>query len=390
MRKSYPNDKEMLFGLGDAEFHSANYDSAIVHFQRVLDIDAEFDRALQHLTWAYYYTDQYEEAEASAKRWVDATGTVEAYVYLATAQMANDKDEAAMRTLERAEEVDPEHSALRRQRAEFFLMGGEPKRAVSELQAVMESDTGMGSFLAGRVLAQSVYPHLGRFADAVELYRTVEELAASGTIDSSIMAQTQLGMAELHYWIYEDTAAARELLEEALALPDHYKKEMFWRSVAGVYVLLGEESRAEEILDSKIGEMPELQEQWYAVFRHSMAGRCDEAIAVIDSAIGANEVKRQGGVLYVLGRCLSHAGRYRELIEYVEPLLERQKLRFSTAFLRAPSYILLAEAHEKTGDPEVAIEYYERALAIWKDGDEVPMKVRAQSRLEALKSARSM
>lgn len=135
MRRHYPDDKEMLFGLGDAEFHSGSTDSAIVHFQAALAIDPVMERALQHLTWAYQRKGLDAEALASAKRWVDATHSIEAYEVLAACYTRAGNPTDALAALEVARERAPRNPIVPIRMAGILFMQRKIDEALEQADA---------------------------------------------------------------------------------------------------------------------------------------------------------------------------------------------------------------------------------------------------------------
>lgn len=392
MRALYPEDKEMLFGLGDSEFHSMNYDSALVHFKQVLEIDPEFDRALQHLTWTYMRKDRFDDAAAMAKRWVDVAGTAEAYDYLAITQYMTKDVDGAFATLEHALELHPDDFMIRQSRALLDLSVGKPDEAISRLQTVMETDTSSSARIyAVRTLVEHVYPYLGRFRDAERLYEGVGDLVARGEVDSTSYLMTCLTRAGLEYWRHGNMKKGLAIAEKTLDFPDHLKNDSYWKNLAAVYILAGQEDRAVEIFDTRVHDMLDGERDLYEVFRHSIAGRCDDAVALADTALGELELERAPRILYALGRCLVAAGRYDEAIARLEPLTARIRILLGGASVTAPVYICLGEAYEGVGEAGKAVDSYEKALAIWKDADEgLPLRVEASERLAALRAARNL
>jgi tetratricopeptide (TPR) repeat protein/tRNA A-37 threonylcarbamoyl transferase component Bud32 len=392
MRARYPNDKEMLFGLGDAEFHSLNYDSAIVHFERVLEIDPDFDRALQHLTWAFYRTDRFPEAVEVARNWVQRNGSAEAYTQLAAALLMTGEEEEAFATFSEAREREPENFMVQQQLAEFYLSTGRTDLAVADMEAIMTGDSATHeSFYAGRVLANQLYPYQGRFHDSNRLLENVGELAAAGVVDSAFVGLSLLTRASTAWWVYEDETTCRELLEQSEALPDKLHTNSYWKSRAVVAMMLGDEDRAREIIDTKVGKLHPIEKSIYAVLSNAFAGRCDRAIAIADSELVDRAFRRNSGVLMSIGRCLLATERYQDVIDQLTPLVSDRRVTLSSAEAIAPCHIMLGRAYEGVGKPDDAVAHYRRALEIWKDGDEdVPMRRRAQERLDALTAARSM
>jgi serine/threonine protein kinase/Tfp pilus assembly protein PilF len=63
MQKVYPNDKEMLFNIGDWSAHSSQNDIAIQYFKKVLELDPAHIRSLEHLVSVYENQKKYEKAD---------------------------------------------------------------------------------------------------------------------------------------------------------------------------------------------------------------------------------------------------------------------------------------------------------------------------------------
>jgi tetratricopeptide (TPR) repeat protein/TolB-like protein len=394
MSERYPTDKEMLFGLGDSEFHSSNYDSAAVHFERVLDLDPTFDRALQHLTWTYMRTDQMDRAEKMAQKWVDVTHTVEAYSNLATIQFLEEKSDAAMASLKKAQELNPKSYNVRQLQAALNVSAGRPDRAVAELKAMIDSDEPAHvKGYAVQSLAESVYPYMGRFQDAHDLLAHAGEQALSENGDTTSFLLTRLGEASLQYWAHEDTVGSLRIMDSTLSFPDRFKKEQYWRSLASLYFVVGGEDRAVQILAERIGPKSDIEKHVWGVLRHSMAGRCDSALVVMrsDSVLAHGPVEGANGVWFAVGLCLLDAGRYDDAIGPLRELVQRRQLQMNGLPYVAPAYLALGRAYEGKGDPKLAMENYRKGLDVWKDADpDIPMRLRAEARLKALTDAQSM
>ncbi|HLB00236.1 MAG TPA: protein kinase, partial [Bacteroidota bacterium] len=73
MEKHYPNDKEMVYNVGDWSYHDNDLSTAVTYLNRTLEIDPTFERALQHLTWTYRETGQYDRMLDAARRYVQAS-----------------------------------------------------------------------------------------------------------------------------------------------------------------------------------------------------------------------------------------------------------------------------------------------------------------------------
>ena len=68
MERYYPDDKEMLFYIGDLSYHEYQHQQAIEYFEKVLAIDPSHERTLLHLPSAYNRTNQHEKVESALER----------------------------------------------------------------------------------------------------------------------------------------------------------------------------------------------------------------------------------------------------------------------------------------------------------------------------------
>jgi len=69
MEKMYPNDKEMLYNIGDWSYHVGDLIKSKHYLEKVLTMDPVFIRALQHLTWTYRDLGLYEKMFHVAKKY---------------------------------------------------------------------------------------------------------------------------------------------------------------------------------------------------------------------------------------------------------------------------------------------------------------------------------
>jgi len=53
MEQVYPDDKEMIYNIGDIQYHIGNYEESKKYLEKVLEIDPNSGRALQHVIWVY-------------------------------------------------------------------------------------------------------------------------------------------------------------------------------------------------------------------------------------------------------------------------------------------------------------------------------------------------
>jgi len=70
MEQVYPDDKEMLYNIGDWSLHADEYATAVEYLEKVLTIDPTFERALEHLKYAYREMKQFDKMMEAARRLV--------------------------------------------------------------------------------------------------------------------------------------------------------------------------------------------------------------------------------------------------------------------------------------------------------------------------------
>ena len=100
MEKIYPDDKEMLFNIGDWSYHIDDMEMAKQYLERVLAMDPVFIRALQHLTWTYRDIGLIEEMIATAQRYLNVTDSDEACSLVAEAYRLSGKVEEGLQWLQ--------------------------------------------------------------------------------------------------------------------------------------------------------------------------------------------------------------------------------------------------------------------------------------------------
>ncbi|MCH8024769.1 MAG: tetratricopeptide repeat protein, partial [Candidatus Marinimicrobia bacterium] len=72
MERIYPDDKEMLYNIGDWSYHVGDETTAIEYLEKVLAMDPTNERALQHLSWAFRDLEQFDKMMEVERRFVAA------------------------------------------------------------------------------------------------------------------------------------------------------------------------------------------------------------------------------------------------------------------------------------------------------------------------------
>ena len=396
MRKLYPYDKEMLFGLGDAEFHSNKYDSAAVHFRAALAIDPEMERALQHLSWTLLRMDRYEEALAITERWAKTTHASEAYEYLAITQLRLGKPDVAMKTLEEARKRDPDNVKLVLPEAVVLYTTHRPHEAlakVDEAERLADAKDLLATLQIGQMRAMVLYPYLGRYQDSFRLMETARTASLSTFGDSSAVVNYALAEAVLGYWAHQDAKRTAAELRTLTAVRKKYLSEEYWRALATFAMLAGDSAEARSIFRAHSKDITAKQRQTMAIFDAALAGDCSRAAALLESALKSKDFPTSSvdNLDFVIARCQAAAGDYDAAIASFKRIVDRELYYPEAAPMIPVAWFYLGEAYEAKGDVTRAASAYERVLELWKNGDaDLPLRKEARIRVDRLAGSRSM
>ncbi len=389
MRHAYPYDKEMLFGLGDAEFHSGSPDSAIVHFKAALAIDPIMERALQHLTWAYQRKGMDAEALATAQRWVAATQSIEAYEFLAECFARAGNTAEAIKALDVARARAPRNPIVPIRMAGILFMQRRVAEAMQQASAAQSLLEGRYNYYAQgellRLRAGILYPYVGRYRDVGRVLDESEHAMAQ--VDTASLRGIRMSRAVLGYWRDQDAVRARDALERVAG-----EREMFspgdLAQVRIVFNLLaGDSARAGAILRDARDDLSPEGRAIVTAMRSTLFGDCGAGarLATQRANFGSSRTAREA-LRYTSARCYIDTGRPAQAIPELLAIVNAPLLNPDAAPYYPAAYYQLGRAYEATGDIRRSIEAYETLLRMWKDGDEdLPLRMQAEERLRAMK-----
>lgn len=394
MQEHYPNDKEMLFGIGDVQFHAGENDTAAAYFERVVAIDPAFDRALQHLTWAYLRDSRFNDAAEVAEQWARRANTAEAHSNLGTALFKLGERDRAMEALAVAEEMDPNHLETAMRVAEIYLSDGDVDESLGKIEPMMSEETPMRLRLGGgQILARCLYPYQGRYRDALAIFDQGMEMYATEMGDSSMLAQTSLNRATLEYWGWRDRDKLLAAVKATEEMPASIKRQSYYVELAGVYYILGDTASAHAIVAEHVKKRKERTVLEMRLVELAMTGRCDEARIFMESTPSLEELVGKSAVTrfqFMVGWCQEREGEYDGAIKNFEAVI-RMPLQYESASLFPIAYYLLGKSYEAVGRAGDAASTYKEFLEIWADADEdLPARMDAKARYAALIASGSM
>ncbi len=397
MRGLYPDDKEMLFCLGDAEFHSAQYDSAAVHFASALAVDPNMDRALQHLTWTYMRLERKDDALKTAESWVQAAPSAEAYEYLATAHFMRDDVARAGQILDAVRKRYPESPRIPLRMAQVQFALGKPHDALKALdlagELALEHEQFPTLYEIGAQRAMVIFPYLGRYRDAFAELDNGKTLLAQTLDDSTYVTGLLLSRAGLEYWAYQDPRRSLALLDAFdVAGADHKGKD-YRRSLALFAMLSGDESRARAIMQEHKEKMTPAHVRSFDVFEAVHAGDCTRAAAILRElpSLKGYMSGSMPTLQYCVAVCELNSGDAASAIARLRKIVDEPLVSADTATIYGMAWLRLGNAYEKKGNVTDALSCYRKVLAMLKDGDPDLVSVReARENVDRLTAAGTM
>jgi len=391
MRRLYPEDKEMLFGLGDAEFHSGSVDSSIVHFTAALAIDPQMKRALQHLAWAYQRKGMDGEALATARRWVDTTQSPESFEFLSMCYVRAGRLDDAVQALDTARLHAPQSPVIPLHMATILFRQRKVEEAQRQTLVAEELLRARNEFTARGELwhlrAWVLYPYAGRYDDARRVLDEGESVLAQAPADSAAIAGVRVSRAVLGYWADQDARRALTALDSITETHEMREHGELAQVKVVMHLVAGDSVRARELMR---GDGRRIGADGRAVIDAMTAmagGDClaGARVAAQRESFGANRGAREV-LRYRSARCLLESGRASQAIRELREIVDAPLLNPDAAPCYGPAWYELGRAYEATGDLKHATDAYTTLLNMWKNGDpDLPMRIDAEARLSALK-----
>ncbi len=383
MEQFYPDDKEMIYNIGDWSYHLGQYTTAIEYLEKVLAMDPNHDRALEHLTWTYRDMEQYEKMLEYARRYVSFIGSEESYNLLANAYAFLGGFKKGLKMLEQARKSFPDRYFINGSIAELYTFQGQYDKALAELKKLVEPNQQLNVQQFGYRELASFYPYIGKYR---------EEITACDKIIKHNLQVNDIANAN-HWrirkairmaWGWNDLENAWKEAEKTFPFQNQISSPSFWAALGILYVYRGDYTLAENMAkEISIG-------WWYSAVLsliNSAKNECTKAESFADTILQTAPGHTKILVLYPLARCQFESG---QLDKAKGSLLRLQNVYNNDYGFRAvyypKSFYLLGKIYEKKGEKKLAIENFEKFLDSWKDADEdLPELKDARERLTKLK-----
>ena len=379
MEKKYPNDKEMLYNIGDMSYHVADYAAAESYLTKVLEMDTGNERALQHLTWTYREMGRNEKMLELAKRYVNASGTTEAYSLLASAYGASGRYEEGLNAMRAAQELFPDKAGPTVELSHLLMQLGRDQEAELELRRTLEKLDGLAAMRRLRIALAGVFLYRGQFREAIEQVRAFRRVARAEADSTGLTySYTYEGILILEGWGSTDSAWA--LASRALAFPGRT-----WDGPNIPFMLTWVQLRAGNwsYADSVVKVLPPLWRISITAIAACARDYPREAETAVDSILGMGIPPEVGQFFrMILAECHLRAGEYNQALQVIQAAQQVKTAR-NQYYVR--QYLLLGKAHEGLGETDEARKSYKEFLRLWKAADrDLPDLLDAQRRLAAL------
>ncbi len=386
MEQVYPYDKEMIFTIGDWNYHIGQYRTAVEYLEKTLALDPANVRALDHLAISFRDTRQLDRMLAVAQRYVDEVGSGEAYSLLGGAYTRMGDLETGLKTLQEARERGRGSPAITNTIADIYIFQERYDRAEAELVTLIDENQPFEARLFGYRQLAYYYPYTGKYREAIHASDKLLELYwQEGDTANAGVQHIYKGL--MLVWGWKELDNAWKEARKTFQFRDRIRTfHPYWAYLAHLAVLHGDYALADSIAGFRATEW------WYPYIQVSIHGSkhdCDSAESFTDTVRQTAPAFILIFDLYWLAECRLKA---EQLDEAMESLLELQ-LVYDNAYggraLRYPRiFYLLGKIHEKKGDLKLALENYGKFLEMWKDADEdLPDLIDAKARYKRLKAS---
>jgi serine/threonine protein kinase/tetratricopeptide (TPR) repeat protein len=381
MEKIYPDDKEMIYNIGDWSYHIEDYTTAISYLSKTLETDPNNYRALQHLTWTYRDMGSYDKMLETAKRYVSVAGSGESYNLLGNAYALLDQFEQGLTTLRQARGLFPENYHITGSIARIYAYQGKFDEAAAELSKLIEQNQPAKAKLYGYHQLSSFYPYQGKYRKSINFFDKIVKLHLQEN-DTSRAMNDQLSEALFLVWGWNDRDKARKEIEKTIPFKG---KTLYHRIVLNYLQIYNEDYTAAA---DRLAELR--QTSWWRRSAQSIiySLKRDEKNAEIfaDSVLQNNNDDAKILVLYPLAECQYEKGQLKKALESIKTLQTIKVWGFSRSVHYPKSFYLMGKIYEKTGDVSLAIKNYEKFLELWKNADQdLPELIDAKERLAKLR-----
>lgn len=358
MEKLYPNDKEMLFNLGDWAFHSGDINMAEEYFEKVLALDPDHPRTIYHFDQLFFV------------KYIKGPGEFDFRESLAKAKEFYKKN--------------PERSDIRSSIITLYAFMGEYENAENEIkQYMITAQTGANTIKGLQILA-SLLPYTGQYK---RTYATMEKIIQQSYAqkDTTTAILTLMNMALVSSLGAEDNVLSLKIFKRINASKGYQNVDHGKHRLTMIAAISGQKAKAFELLESF-----QSQEIVLLPIIFSAVGESEKASSFVDMVLSISELPNSVKIMniylnaksfYDNGKLDKAEKRALQMLQYYSPPTE-----FAHNICYPKNILLLGKINETKGNIKNAIRYYEQFLGMWKKADNGLKSVEyAKSHLSKLK-----
>jgi len=393
MTEHFPDDKESFQRLANYYYEIRQYDQAIAHFNKALEIDPLDKLVLNMLAYTYNQAGDFDKSIWAINKYISvAPDEANPYDTRADLYAWNGRIEQAMQSYRKALEKKPDFYASWTKLGHMYLFKREYARAESCYKELTTSDQ-KNVRSEGRIYLAYIPAYQGRLEEAV---RVLEDGLAADRMEQE-EGTHKARKHSLKAFVLLQTGSfdsAEEEAEKAVSIWRRiYPDNRIWGRYHLIHLLAesGEIEKAEKVakdLRDNIGEDEKgrICFWWYAQgCIDFFKGNLEESIVNLERAA---DHLREFYPNYMLARAYLESGKLDKGVTQLEKMLSKyDETRAGLGIWAVKAHYLLGLAYERSGWNTKAVEKYEEFLEIWKDADPgIPELEDAKQRLAALKT----
>jgi eukaryotic-like serine/threonine-protein kinase len=375
--KRYPDEKEAIFTKGDWLYHHGDVGQATKYFERVLEMDPNFDRATQHVIWCYEALGEQKKSLETSKAYLNRTRTENAFQLLFQSYASSGDYKGAEDLLKEAEKVAPGDSGVIRGWAELNKYQGEYDKAETECRKLLALNRSAEDHIEGHGCLSNTYAYIGKYHKAIEAKQNQIDVRIK-TNDVGGLSDDYAELAYLYFWGVRDRSKADAAIE--LSLQYAKDSDEILHALFDTLNLMGRSEDATRIAKENLWGHRPFTDLSVRALASKNSGNCTEAVKDFETIAKRGHMFDRLYATYAIGECYLSMKKYDEAIQAFQSLHSRPITR---TFWEYPRILyLLATAYDAKGDHDAVKEYYGKFLTIWKNADpDLPEVIEARKRV---------
>ncbi|NIN00770.1 MAG: protein kinase [candidate division Zixibacteria bacterium] len=393
MTEHFPDDKEPFQRLANYYYEMRQYDQAIAHFNRALEIDPLDKLVLNMLAYTHNLAGDFDKSIWAINKYISvAPDEANPYDTRGDLYAWNGRIDQAMDSYRKALAKKPDFYASWVKLGHMYLFKREYAKAESCYKELTGSDQ-KHVRSEGRIYLAFIPAYQGRIEEAV---RTLDDgLAADRMEQEEGLYKARKHSLKAFLLLEQESfdSAEQEAEKSGEILRKTYPGNRIWGRHNLVHLLAesGKVKKAEEVAQSLKKDIGEEEEgkipfYWYgAGCIDFFKGNLEESIANLEKAAEHIDLF---DAHFLLARAYLESGKLDKAVPQLEKMLSKyDQSRPTLGTWAVKAYYLLGLAYERSGWNSRAIEQYEEFLEIWKDADPgIPEVEDAKQRLAELKT----